>query len=97
MPPITYYALDLEQNELQRTLDGIAHDEVGTALEGRVATKGMCGTYDGGIKFVKTGGLLMRGVADRLSSASPSSSRSPESSRSPPRGHHLLLYASPHA
>ncbi|KAL1663454.1 hypothetical protein GGF50DRAFT_116039 [Schizophyllum commune] len=85
MPPITYYALDLEQNELQRTLDGIAHDEVGNALEGRVATKGMCGTYDGGIKFVKTGGLLMRGVADRLSSASPSSSRSPESSRSPPR------------
>ncbi|TRM57888.1 histidine-specific methyltransferase [Schizophyllum amplum] len=83
MPPITYYALDLEQNELQRTLDGIASCDVGTALEGRVATKGMWGTYDGGVKFVQSGGLLVRGVADRLSTGSPPVSCSTSTSRSP--------------
>ncbi|KAF8918913.1 C-type lectin protein [Mucidula mucida] len=45
--PVTYYALDLEQRELVRTL----------VLRGKVETRGMWGTYDDGLKFVQSGGL----------------------------------------
>ncbi|KAI0043936.1 DUF323 domain-containing protein [Auriscalpium vulgare] len=58
--PITYYALDLEQRELQRTLDQLATSSVGPELEGKVAAKGMWGTYDGGLKFIEEGGLRGR-------------------------------------
>lgn len=62
-PPITYYALDLERQELVRTLDQITMDEhthespaapehnygaLGVELSGKVAVRGMWGTYDGG-------------------------------------------------
>ncbi|KIY63926.1 hypothetical protein CYLTODRAFT_425697 [Cylindrobasidium torrendii FP15055 ss-10] len=56
-PPITYYALDLEQRELQRTLEGINHSDLGPMLEGKVSTRGMWGTYDDGLKYVQSGGL----------------------------------------
>ncbi|KAL0069089.1 hypothetical protein AAF712_003775 [Marasmius tenuissimus] len=56
-PPITYYALDLEKNELERTLGEINMSAVGKDLEGRVATKGMWGTYDDGLKYVETAGI----------------------------------------
>ncbi|EGN98544.1 hypothetical protein SERLA73DRAFT_183605 [Serpula lacrymans var. lacrymans S7.3] len=55
--PITYYALDLEKRELERTLDQLANSDVGAALSGKVDIKGMLGTYDGGLKFVEDGGL----------------------------------------
>lgn len=55
--PITYYALDLERKELLRTLDFVSSN-IGTKLSGRVATKGMWGTYDGGLAFIRTGGLV---------------------------------------
>jgi hypothetical protein len=59
-PPITYYALDLEERELRRVLGELTVSDLGPALAGRVATKGMWGTYDGGLKFVQEGGLRGR-------------------------------------
>ncbi|KAL0579890.1 hypothetical protein V5O48_002137 [Marasmius crinis-equi] len=56
-PPITYYALDLEKNELVRTLGEINMSAIGKDLEGRVATKGMWGTYDDGLKYIETAGM----------------------------------------
>lgn len=62
--PITYYALDLERRELVRTLSQIImdgpHDSqlrvnandygaLGAELAGKVAARGMWGTYDGGM------------------------------------------------
>ncbi|KAF7314700.1 DUF323 domain-containing protein [Mycena kentingensis (nom. inval.)] len=55
--PITYYALDLEERELQRTLALIENSDVGKALEGRVETRGLCATYEQGLKYASTGGL----------------------------------------
>ena len=57
-PPITYYALDLEELELERTLAEISKSEIGNKLNGKVVTKGMWGTYDDGLKFIQSGGLL---------------------------------------
>ena len=42
--PVTYYALDLEQRELERTLGQLALSDVGTLLQGKVDAKGMLGT-----------------------------------------------------
>lgn len=42
---MTYYALDLEQRELERTLTQLAMSDVGTLLQGKVDAKGMLGTY----------------------------------------------------
>ncbi|KII95111.1 hypothetical protein PLICRDRAFT_169797 [Plicaturopsis crispa FD-325 SS-3] len=58
--PITYYALDLDENELQRCLTDLANSDIGALLEGKVETMGMWGTYDDGIKFLKKGGLRGR-------------------------------------
>jgi hypothetical protein len=71
--PITYYALDLEERELQRTLSEITMSDVGKTLEGKVDTKGLWGTYDDGLKFVEAGGLQPHNVATRISvvSAAP--------------------------
>ncbi|KAG5341084.1 hypothetical protein C0989_011676 [Termitomyces sp. Mn162] len=55
--PITYYALDLEEREIVRTLGEISASEIGESLQGKVDTKGLCGTYDDGLKFVLEGGL----------------------------------------
>ncbi|ESK95188.1 duf323 domain-containing protein [Moniliophthora roreri MCA 2997] len=56
-PPITYYALDLEKNELQRTLGEIDMSDIGTLLKGKVVTKGMWGTYDDGLKYIESAGM----------------------------------------
>lgn len=61
-PPITYYALDLEEREIERTLREVAASKIGELLQGRVETKGMCGTYNAGLKFVKEGGLNMGSI-----------------------------------
>lgn len=47
----------MEKRELERTLGEIEHSEIGIQLSGKVATKGMCGTYDDGLKFIENGGL----------------------------------------
>lgn len=80
-PPITYYALDLEKRELERTLTEMTSSDVGIQLEGKVATKGMWGTYDGGLKFIEEGGFRGRDTIapqdgfsfETLRDASPSS------------------------
>jgi len=56
--PINYYALDLEKRELERTLGEIDTSPIGEQLSGKVATKGLCGTYDDGLKFLANGGLM---------------------------------------
>ncbi|KAJ7464785.1 hypothetical protein B0H11DRAFT_2051390 [Mycena galericulata] len=55
--PVTYYALDLEERELQRTLGEIAQSDVGKNLQGKVETRGLCATYEQGLKFAESGGL----------------------------------------
>ena len=65
-PPITYYALDLEKPELERTLSELAASDVGSRLQGKVATKGMWGTYDGGLKFIQEGGVQGRGAVSQV-------------------------------
>ncbi|KAF8895621.1 hypothetical protein BD779DRAFT_1466996 [Infundibulicybe gibba] len=95
--PITYYALDLEERELERTLGEISTSSIGKTLQGKVKTKGICGTYDNGLKFVEAGGLLdtggssggvraygMRDVSPISSGSSESDSSEAEASDSPP-------------
>lgn len=57
--PIQYYALDLERKELERTLN-VVSDTIGSHLEGKVETKGMWGTFDGGVAFIRNGGLAKK-------------------------------------
>ncbi|CEL52053.1 Meiotically up-regulated gene 158 protein OS=Schizosaccharomyces pombe (strain 972 / ATCC 24843) GN=mug158 PE=1 SV=4 [Rhizoctonia solani AG-1 IB] len=68
-PEISYYALDLERPELVRTLHELS-TSIGKELSGRVSFGGMWGTYDGGVAFVKRGGLrelqLNQGVSKKL-------------------------------
>ncbi|KAJ3731182.1 DUF323 domain-containing protein [Lentinula guzmanii] len=73
-PPITYYALDLEKRELERTLNAISSD-IGTDLIGKVETKGMWGTYDDGLKFLNSTGLHASSAIDRLSRLAAPTSR----------------------
>ncbi|GBE85268.1 hypothetical protein BKA93DRAFT_741249 [Sparassis latifolia] len=56
-PLFNYYALDLEQRELERTLAALNSSDVGEQIHGKVATRGMCATYDDGLKFIQEGGL----------------------------------------
>ncbi|KAH7101837.1 hypothetical protein BKA62DRAFT_702437 [Auriculariales sp. MPI-PUGE-AT-0066] len=55
----TYYALDLEPRELDRTLSEITApgSHLARELAGRVRVRGLCGTYDDGIHLLKNGGL----------------------------------------
>ncbi|KAG8986883.1 hypothetical protein FRB94_007947 [Tulasnella sp. JGI-2019a] len=55
--PIIYYALDLERRELLRSLDALS-GPIGEDLKGKVDIRGMWGTYDGGIAFIRSGGLV---------------------------------------
>lgn len=68
-PKTSYFALDLERPELVRTLDELS-SSIGKDLADRVSFGGMWGTYDGGIAFVKRGGLkelqLNQQVANKL-------------------------------
>lgn len=63
----TYYALDLDKHELERTLGEINASDIGDALAGKVETKGLWGTYDDGIKFIEDGGLRMQRRFDKAS------------------------------
>jgi uncharacterized SAM-dependent methyltransferase len=70
-PPITYYALDLEENELYRTLGEISRSELGKHLAGKVETKGICGTYDEGLRFIDQGGLKAASDGTNSRTSSP--------------------------
>ena len=65
--PITYYALDLQERELKRSLEQLSDSSVGPELAGKVDTMGMWGTYDGGLKFVEEGGLQGKRAIDGVS------------------------------
>ena len=54
--PITYYALDLEKSELERTLQMLI-DAHGDAFIGKINARGIWGTYNDGLQFVESGGL----------------------------------------
>ena len=56
-PPVTYYALDLEKRELDRTLQELSMSDVGADMEGKIATKGLCATYDDGLQYIQDGRL----------------------------------------
>jgi uncharacterized SAM-dependent methyltransferase len=86
--PITYYALDLEQRELERTLEEIQNSDLGESLQGQVITKGICGTYDDGLKYLSEGGLYtfsntsasnMNPIVDSDRAMSPASTHSSKS------------------
>lgn len=95
--PVTYYALDLEHTELERTLGQLTASELGNELAGKVATKGLCATYDDGLAFIQDGGLQGRDNMEHISTEyyhvdrvgaardpSPSSSRSEDTEVTPP-------------
>ncbi|THH27007.1 hypothetical protein EUX98_g7189 [Antrodiella citrinella] len=63
-PPVTYYALDLEKRELDRTLQELAASDVGSHIQGKIATKGICATYEDGLKFIQEGGLREQKAPD---------------------------------
>ncbi|CDO77155.1 hypothetical protein BN946_scf184657.g30 [Trametes cinnabarina] len=69
VPLISYYALDLEKRELERTLMDLKRSPVGHEMQGKVSASGLCGTYDDGLKFIAEGGLEGR---NRLSKLDPS-------------------------
>lgn len=69
VPPISYHALDLEKRELERTLMELNASETGAQLKDKVATAGLCGTYDDGLKFIEEGGLEDRAPLERIDTA----------------------------
>lgn len=44
VPPVTYFALDLDGNELRRALNEVHRSDIGPSLSGKVGTKGLWGT-----------------------------------------------------
>ena len=98
-PPFTYYALDLEKRELDRTLQALSSSDVGAEINGKVETKGLCATYDDGLAFIQEGGLrgqafsssrmsthykLEKSDRDRSPDSSSSHSRSTHTEGTPP-------------
>jgi len=69
LAPITYYALDLEKTELERTLNEVSNSEVGKCLYGKVDIKGLWGTYDDGLQFIESGDLFIQRVTENILSA----------------------------
>lgn len=90
IPPTTYFALDLEERELRRTLTELNMSEIGPVLSGKVETKGLLGTYDSGLRFITDGGLPTFGKEDegparkRNGSSSSSDSTIMDSGLTPP-------------
>jgi hypothetical protein len=60
-PALTYYALDLDDHELKRTLDEL-DASIGKVLQGKVEAKGLAGTFDDGIRWILEGGLRGQSV-----------------------------------
>jgi len=63
-PPVTYFALDLDGNELKRALNEVHNSDIGPSLSGKVETKGLWGTYENGFEFIASGGLGSSGKGD---------------------------------
>jgi len=57
IPSVTYFALDLEEEEIQQSLLRLLNSDIGSTLQGRIAMRGLLGTYDDGIDFIHKGGL----------------------------------------
>ncbi|KAH0832002.1 hypothetical protein J3R83DRAFT_12905 [Lanmaoa asiatica] len=57
IPSATYFALDLEEQEIQRTLIQLLSSDVGSTIQGKIDAKGLLGTYEDGVAFVLQGGL----------------------------------------
>lgn len=54
---MAYFALDLEEQEILRTLTQLLNSDVGSTIQGNIEAKGMLGTYENGVAFVLQGGL----------------------------------------
>lgn len=72
LPPITYYALDLEPRELVRTIKELDASDVGAKLRGKVSIRGLCGTYEEGFEFIRSGALASVADTDRRQGRDPS-------------------------
>ncbi|KAI0304248.1 histidine-specific methyltransferase, partial [Multifurca ochricompacta] len=82
--PVTYYALDLEKRELERSLDQLAASSVGPEMQGKIDARALWGTYESGLKFVEEGGLRGREAADAAVAAIRARSLSSDSSVTQP-------------
>jgi L-histidine Nalpha-methyltransferase / hercynylcysteine S-oxide synthase len=82
--PFSYYALDLEERELKRTLAELSHSDVGPRLSGKVSLAGMLGEYQDGIRFVEQGGLRGRDALSNPSGSYSTGKRARDESPSSP-------------
>ncbi|KAG6331966.1 hypothetical protein ID866_7120 [Astraeus odoratus] len=57
LPPVTYFALDVEESELRRSLIELTMSDLGPTLSGKIETKGLLGTYERCLQFLTGGGL----------------------------------------
>ncbi|KAL4076336.1 histidine-specific methyltransferase [Scleroderma citrinum] len=64
LPPVTFYALDLDGNELRRALNDVHNSDVGPSLSGKVETKGLWGTYADCFEFIMAGEVGSSGKED---------------------------------
>lgn len=98
-PPITYYALDLEPRELVRTIQELNASDVGAKLRGRISIRGLCGTYEEGFEFIRSGALASV-APDSVQNSDPSEANghtvapSPEPPDDRPPLHILFLGSS---
>lgn len=63
----TYFALDLEKRELERTLSELTSSDVGAQISQRLEVKGLLATYDEGLKYIESGGLQEKNNGPRWS------------------------------
>jgi L-histidine Nalpha-methyltransferase / hercynylcysteine S-oxide synthase len=82
--PISYYALDLERRELERTLDRLAASPTGPEMQGKVDVRGLWGTFEGGLRFAAEGGLQGREAAVAVAAALRSRSLSSDGATTQP-------------
>jgi L-histidine Nalpha-methyltransferase / hercynylcysteine S-oxide synthase len=82
--PITYYALDLERRELERSLDQLAASPVGPEMRGKVDTRGLWGTFEGGLGFAAEGGFRGREAIGEAAAALRSRSLSSDAATTQP-------------
>lgn len=54
----------MEKTELERTLQELSASDVGAEIQGKIATKGLCATYDDGLKYIQEGRLTDNMASD---------------------------------
>ncbi|KAJ7268383.1 hypothetical protein C8J57DRAFT_1067116 [Mycena rebaudengoi] len=57
--PVSYFALDLHERELQRTLGSMVDSDAGKDLEGKIELRGLCPTYEEGLNFAAASDALI--------------------------------------